>query len=184
MYRKIWRFLFKGCKESFFIGVSNLLPRTVMSNYLRQYFIKLAGSNIGSKVVIHNGIEIAPIGGAKNLSIGDESFINTNVRFQCPDKGEISIGKNVLIGPNCQFETLNHKLSINKFGKRPNLYHPIKVEDNVWIGAKALILPGVSIGEGSIVAAGAVVTKDVPSNTLVGGVPAEKIKLINNQLDV
>jgi maltose O-acetyltransferase len=102
------------------------------------------------------------------------------VRFQCPNGGEITIGRNVLIGPNSQFETLNHEIPLNENGRRPNIIKPIIIEDFVWIGARAVILQGVKIGKGSIIAAGAVVTKDVPANSIVGGVPAKLIKTIDN----
>lgn len=113
------------------------------------------------------------------MSIGSDTFINTGVRFQCPKGGEIQIGNKVLIGPRCQFETLNHTIEINEHGSRPNVHLPIVIEDSVWIGANTVILQGVTIGYGSIIAAGAVVTKDVPPNVMVGGVPAKFIKNLN-----
>jgi maltose O-acetyltransferase len=167
-------------KETLFISLANMIPTTIFSGMIRAHLIKLAGPKIGRKVEINKNIEIAPIGGSKNLTIGDGTFVNTGVRFQCPIGGEISIGRNVLIGPRCQFETLNHTISLTKKGKRPNNIKPIVVEDYVWIGARVVILPGVKIGEGSIVAAGAVVTKDVAPYSLVGGVPAKLIKSIPN----
>jgi acetyltransferase-like isoleucine patch superfamily enzyme len=129
---------------------------------------------------MYNNFEIAPFGAAKNLTIGKGTFVNSGVRFQCPNGGEITIGRNVLIGPNSQFETLNHEISLNENGRRPNIIKPIIIEDFVWIGARAVILQGVKIGKGSIIAAGAVVTKDVPANSIVGGVPAKLIKTIDN----
>lgn len=162
-------------KENLFLYLSNKLPRIGKSNSLRSRFIALSGATIGKNVTIYNNIEIAPIGGAKNLSIGDETFINSGVRFQCPDGGEIIIGKNVLIGPRCQFETVNHT-QLNSTNKRGNIYKPIVIEDNVWIGAKSIILPGVTIGKGSVIASGAVVAKSIPENVLAGGVPAKIIK--------
>ncbi len=178
MLKKIIILLFRGFKESLFIGLSNFLPRSILSDRLRPKLLRLAGIRIGQNTDVYRNIEIAPIGGAKNLTIGEGAFINSGVRFQCPDGGKITIGKKVLIGPRCQFETLNHEIAINENGCRPNIIKPIIVEDYVWIGAKSVILQGVTIGRGSIVAAGAVVTKDVPPNTVVGGVPAKVIKSI------
>lgn len=158
------------------MAIANILPRTIISCRIRSSLVGFAGAKIGEKVEIYQNFEIAPIGGAKNLTIGAGSFVNSGVRFQCHNDGKINIGKNVLIGPRCQFETLNHEISLNEKGRRPNYFKPITVEDCVWIGAKSVVLQGVTIGKGSIVAAGSVVIKDVPPNTLVGGTPAKFIK--------
>lgn len=86
------------------------------------------------------------------------------------------IGDGALIGHNVVMATLNHDVDPRK---RSDM-HPesIFIGDNVWIGANATILPGVSIGDGAIIAAGAIVTKNVPSNVIVGGIPATIIKRI------
>lgn len=110
----------------------------------------------------------------KNLTIGNNVFINSGCRFQ--DQGGILIGDNTLIGHNVVLATLNHNLDPSKRG---NIYpSPIKIGKNVWIGANSTILPGVTIEDGAVIAAGAVVSKDVPMNTVVGGVPAKEIKKI------
>jgi acetyltransferase-like isoleucine patch superfamily enzyme len=116
----------------------------------------------------------------KNIHIGKNVFINSGCRFQ--DQGGITIGDGCLIGHNVTLATLNHDFSSKKRG---NLHpSPITLGENVWIGANATICPGVCIGDGAIVAAGAVVTKDVPANTLVGGVPARMIKRLNEKSDL
>ena len=86
------------------------------------------------------------------------------------------IGDGVLIGHNAVLATLNHDIDPNK----RSMMHPspILIGKNVWIGANATVLPGVTIGDGAIVAAGAVVNRDVSANTIVGGVPARLIKMI------
>jgi acetyltransferase-like isoleucine patch superfamily enzyme len=111
----------------------------------------------------------------KNLSIGKNVFINSGCKFQ--DQGGITIGDGTLIGHNVVLATLNHNSDVNNRGDL--MPEPIHIGKNVWIGANATILPGVSIGDGAIIAAGAVVSKDVPENSVVGGVPARKIKSIN-----
>lgn len=111
----------------------------------------------------------------KNITVGKNVFINTGCRFQ--DQGGIRIGDHVLIGHNVVLATLNHDFApYNRATMHPA---PIHIEDRVWIGANATVVPGVTIGENSIVAAGAVVTKDVPPNTIVGGVPAKVLKRID-----
>ena len=111
----------------------------------------------------------------KNIALGKNVFINAGCCFQ--DQGGITIGDNVLIGHNVVLATLNHNLDPEK---RAGMYpSPISIGNNVWIGSNSTILPGVAIGENSVVAAGAVVTNDVPENTVVGGVPAKIIKTID-----
>ena len=111
----------------------------------------------------------------KNIHFGQNVFVNSGCRFQ--DQGGIWIGDNVLIGHNAVLATLNHDPDP---AKRANLIPArIVIGKNVWLGANVTVLPGVSIGDGAIIAAGAVVTKDVPANTVVGGVPARRIKTID-----
>ncbi len=108
----------------------------------------------------------------KNITIGKNVFINSGCCFQ--DQGGITIGDRSLIGHNVVLATLNHELDPRKRGTTHPL--PISIGNDVWIGSNATILQGVTIGDGAVVAAGAVVKNDVPSNTVVGGVPAKKIK--------
>lgn len=110
----------------------------------------------------------------KNITIGEGVFINACCHFQ--DHGGVTIGDNCQIGHNVVFATLNH-------GQRPEerkstLPAPIVLGRGVWVGSNCTILPGVTIGDNAIVAAGAVVTKNVAPNTIVGGVPAKFIKQI------
>lgn len=111
----------------------------------------------------------------KNIKIGRDVFINSGCHFQ--DQGGIEIGDGTLIGHNVVLATINHDLlpSMN----RVNHYAPIKIGKRVWIGSNATILPGVTIGDRSVVAAGAVVNRDVPTMAVVGGVPAKVLKIIS-----
>lgn len=110
----------------------------------------------------------------KHTRIGENVFINHDCSFL--DLGGITIEDDVLIGPQVKLVTENHPIDPRK---RKDLdLKSIHVKKNAWIGAGATILPGVSIGENAIVAAGSVVTKDVPNNTIVGGVPAKVIRNI------
>lgn len=110
----------------------------------------------------------------KNINIGEEVFINACCHFQ--DHGGVTIGDGCQIGHNVVFATLNHELEPEK--RKTTRPAPIVLGKNVWIGSNATILQGVTIGDNAVVAAGAVVTKDVPPNTVVGGVPAKFIKII------
>lgn len=109
----------------------------------------------------------------KNITIGKNVFINADCKFQ--DQGGIYIGDDVFIGHSVILATLDHNLDPNNRYLKPA---PIHIENKVWIGSGAIVTRGVTIGEGSVVAAGAVVTKDVPKFTVVGGVPAKIIKSI------
>jgi acetyltransferase-like isoleucine patch superfamily enzyme len=106
------------------------------------------------------------------ITIGKNVFINHACSFL--DMGGITIEDNVLIGPKVNLITENHPL--NPDDRKALICKPIVIKRNAWIGAAATILQGVTIGENSIVAAGAVVTADVPPNSIVGGVPAKFIK--------
>ncbi len=110
----------------------------------------------------------------KNISIGKDVFINSGCHFQ--DQGGITIGDGSLIGHNVVLATINHDL--NPANNRKNHYAPIKIGNHVWIGSNATVLSGVTIGDWSVIAAGAVVAKDVPPNVVAGGVPARIIKHI------
>ena len=111
----------------------------------------------------------------KNIVFGKRVFVNSGCSFQ--DQGGIVIGDDALIGHNCVIATLNHN---EDPGQRGNIIpKPVKIGDKVWIGANVTILPGINIGDGAIIAAGAVVTKDVPPRAVVGGVPAKIIKYVN-----
>lgn len=110
----------------------------------------------------------------KNIIFGKDVFINSGCHFQ--DQGGIEIGDGVLIGHNVVLATINHDLLPQN--NRKNHYAPIKIGNHVWIGSNATVLSGVTIGEWAVVAAGAVVTKDVPPYTVVGGVPAKIIKKV------
>ena len=115
----------------------------------------------------------------KNIFIGNDFTGNHNLTIL--DIREVYIGNNVMIGPNTLITTVGHPLSPK--GRRQ--YHafaqPVRIGNDVWIGGNVTILPGVTIGNNVVVAAGAVVTKDVPDNTLVGGVPAKVISTIKKK---
>ncbi len=110
----------------------------------------------------------------KNVHVGENVFVNAGCCFQ--DQGGIRIGNDVLIGHQVVLATINHGLDPDKPGHHE--LAPIVIGDRVWIGSHATICRGVTIGDGAVVAAGAVVTKDVPPRTVVGGVPAKILKTI------
>ena len=136
---------------------------------IRELFSKLIGKKVDDEFRVFPPF-YTDFG--KNIHLGKNVFINSDCKFQ--DQGGINIGDDVLIGHNVVLATLNHEENPEKRG---NLCpSPIKIGNKVWIGSNATILPGVTIGDGAIIAAGAVVTKDVSEKTVVGGVPAKIIR--------
>lgn len=110
----------------------------------------------------------------KNIRTGKNVFINSGCCFQ--DQGGISIGDGTLIGHQVVLATLNHDCDPAKRGDMKPA--PIEIGENVWIGSHATVLPGVKIGRNAIIAAGAVVTKDIPENTIAVGIPAVPVKTV------
>jgi len=110
----------------------------------------------------------------KNIRVGQNVFVNHSCEFM--DRGGITIGDDVLIGPKVNLVTINHPLDPTT--RRSTYCAPIVLKKGVWLSAAVTVMPGVTIGENSVVAANAVVTSDVPSNTVVGGIPARLIKHI------
>lgn len=108
----------------------------------------------------------------KNITLGDNVFINACCHFQ--DHGGITLGDDCLIGHNVVLATLNHGIAPEKRASMSPA--PIVLGRNVWVGSNSTILQGVTIGDNAIIAAGSVVTKDVPANVIVGGVPARYIR--------
>lgn len=145
----------------------------------RQAAIQAMLNQVGKNFTLNGQVNILY---GKHLSVGDDVFINGNCNFQ--DSNLITIGNRVLVGPDSKFYCGNHSLDATKrFGIRPNgekylisYTKPITIGDDVWIGGNVTIVGGVKIGSNVIIGAGAVVTKDIPDNSVVGGVPARLIK--------
>lgn len=113
--------------------------------------------------------------GGKAIEIGNGTFIGSGCEFNAIDS--IQIGQNCLIASGSRFVDHNHGTETGTPMKlQPEMFEAIRVEDDVWIGVNSVVLKGVTIGEGAIVAAGSVVTKPVESYTIVGGVPAKFIR--------
>lgn len=102
--------------------------------------------------------------------LGKGTFVNHGCYFM--DGGTVTIGENVFIGPFCGFYTATHPMNYTDRNKGLEKALPIKVGDNCWFGANVSVMPGVTIGSGCVIAAGSVVTEDVPDNSMVAGVPA------------
>jgi len=138
---------------------------------VRDFLSQVTGAEIDESVAVFTPLYINY---GKNTRIGKNVFINFDCVFL--DLGGITIEDNVLIAPKVSLLSEAHPLSPAE--RQSLIPGAIHIKKNAWIGAGATILPGVTIGENAVVAAGAVVSKDVPANTIVGGVPAKIIKTI------
>ncbi|MDE7431390.1 MAG: acyltransferase [Lachnospiraceae bacterium] len=147
------------------------LPLTI----LRIYWLKILGCKIGKQVYIARNVEVRK---AKNISIDNNTIINSKVLLDGRG-GKLSIGRNVDIAQEVIIWTESHDPHDDNHHTKDA---PVSISDHVWIGCRSMIMPGVSIGKGGIVAASAVVTKDVNSKEIVAGIPAKVIGKRRNNL--
>lgn len=147
------------------------MNNTADPNEIRNLLSQITGSEIAKSTDVFTPLYINY---GKHTKIGKNVFINFDCVFL--DLGGITIEDNVLIAPKVSLLSESHPMSPDE--RHSLVPKPIHIKENAWIGAGATILPGVTIGKNSVVAAGAVVTKDVPDNMIVGGIPAKIIKPI------
>ena len=117
----------------------------------------------------------------KNIFMGANITLNYNVTIL--DIRKVSIGDNTMIGPGTMITTVGHPLSPKGRRNHQGYAKPVTIENDVWIGGNVVILPGVRIGQGSVIGAGSVVTKDIPAFSVAVGSPARVIRQIENDLD-
>jgi acetyltransferase-like isoleucine patch superfamily enzyme len=150
-----------------------LMPRGLGLSFLKALLLKSVGAKVGKRITIYPGVWVFP---GKGLTIGDDVDLALDVIITT--NGEVFIGNRVLIGYRVQILSQNHNIP-EMHGRIFGSGHTkakVTIGDDVWIGANSIILPGITIGEGAVVAAGSVVTKDVLPFSIVGGVPAKIIK--------
>lgn len=147
----------------------------VTVNHHTQLYAENSSITVGNKTYINQQALIFALNG--KVSVGENTYINHHSEL-IAKKSKISIGNNVLIGMYSIITTTSHDTSPKAIPirKQEETYKDVTIEDDVWLGARVIVLQGVRIGKGAVVAAGAVVTKDVEPNTVVGGVPAKLIK--------
>jgi len=134
---------------------------------IRRYFYRMAGMKIGKGTTIHTGLTLYDPSG---ITIGNDSIIGENSILD--GRSRLKIGNHVAISSEVMIYNSEHDINSPAFSA---INAPVEIEDYVFIGPRAIILPGVTIGQGAIIAAGAVVTKLVPPFTIVAGVPARVI---------
>ena len=111
-----------------------------------------------------------------NIEIGENFYSNYNLVIL--DANKVTFGNNVFVAPNCGFYTAGHPLDAEARNKGLEYAKPIMVGNNVWIGGNVVVLPGVTIGDNTVIGAGSVVTKDIPANVVAVGNPCRVIKQI------
>lgn len=162
----------------FYFRIARNMPQTFdrlgkFSCWCRVRSARKFAIHIGDKVNIEKGANIS-----EATSVGDRSGVGINANLH----GKVTIGNDVMMGPDCIIYTVNHEFSrldmpmvLQGFSEAKEVI----IGNDVWIGGRVIILPGVTIGDGAVVGAGAVVTKDVPPMAVVGGNPAKIIKYRN-----
>jgi len=149
-------------------------PRHKVFSYIKGYYLRIQGASVGKGITFYPGIRISP---SRNISLGNNVDLAWGVLITTG--GGVTIGDRTLVGYGTKILSANHVIpkSPQKIYEAGHVYKKIEIHNDVWIGANCVILAGVSIGEGAVVAAGSVVTKDVPAFSMVGGVPAKVIKM-------
>jgi len=164
------------CLFSYYLFARHLpgsdVPYNLGSKYIRRLFCKGIFKKTGKNINIEHGAFFAS---GKDIEIGDNSGLGINSRVS----GPLKLGRDVMMGPEVLIYTQGHNFTnkgipMNQQGNSEK--RQIVIGNDVWIGARAILLPGVTVGDGAIIAAGAIVTKDVEPYTIVGGNPAKLIK--------
>ena len=161
-----WEKIFKKGWQRYMLFQVGLVP----SHHIRRFVYKALGAEIGKRVIFHFRTEPR---GIHRLIIGDGTIIGDNTLLAA-QRG-LTIGKNVNISSNVSIYSGAHDHRDPYFRSTAATTRPITIGDRVWIGSNAIILTGVNIGEGAVVCAGAVVTKDVEPYAVVAGIPAKKV---------
>jgi maltose O-acetyltransferase len=157
-------------------GLTRLFNQTTETELdLRQEYLKELFGTIGENAFIEPTLRCDY---GDNLHVGDTFYANFGCVFL--DVCEIRIGNNCFMAPGAHIYTATHPLNPDERNSGIEFGKPATIGDNVWIGGRAVINPGVKIGHNVVIASGAVVTKNVPDNVVVGGIPARIIKTIED----
>jgi acetyltransferase-like isoleucine patch superfamily enzyme len=161
------------CSYETFSFLIFALPRHKLFNFFKANYLRMQGASIGKSITFYPGIKINP---AKNIQLGNHVDLAWGVLITTG--GGVEIGDRTLIGYRTQILSANHIVPENKrrIFDAGHTCKKVIIKNDVWIGANCIILAGITIGEGAVVAAGSVVTKDVEPFTIVGGIPAKLIK--------
>lgn len=160
----------RALRSRVFLFVFNLIPDLFSLAPIRNVFLKCGGAKLG----LFRAYVRSPLycNNLSQISFGDGTFINMGCRFE--GSAPIVIGAHCKIGPFCCFENVNHRGMSDQ-------HHQIVIGDGVWFGAGVIVTPGVRVSNNAVVAAGAVLVNEIGESELWGGVPARKIKDVDNE---
>lgn len=178
-------------KEKFFAGevytcTDELVEISIKNKRIVQryneifYFDQEAGRELLSQVLVNADVKtmnVCPVFACDfgfNIYGGENAFINNNCTIL--DTAPVYLGKNLFMGPHCQIYAPMHPLDHVKRAAKLEWGEPIRIGDDCWLGGGVIICPGVTIGDRVVIGAGSVVTKDIPSDSIVAGNPAKPIK--------
>ena len=156
-------------------GLFNLLVTQLPGHWLRLGWLRALGADIGRGVCVFRGTTVI---GAEHLVLGDRAQVGFRVVLDA--RGGLTVAEDVLLSSDTQLITANHNVASPDFERQ---VAPIVIADHAWIATRAIVLAGVTIGRGAVVAAGAVATRDVAPAVIVGGVPAGPIGERSGGLD-
>lgn len=166
----------KAFIRNFLLFITNHIINKVPIYFIRKLYYKyIVSIFIGKNTCILLGVKFLSLG---KIRIGNNTIINYGTTID--NRGDILIGDNVSISRECLLLTADHEVNSTNFGYRLD---KITIQNYVWIGSRAIVLPGVTIGEGAVIAAGSVVTKNVNPYDIVAGIPARKIGDRSKNLD-
>jgi putative colanic acid biosynthesis acetyltransferase WcaF len=148
-------------------GLFNLLITHLPGHWLRLLWLRVLGAKLGRGVCVFRGTTVI---GAQELVLGDRVQIGFRVVLDA--RGGLTVGEDVLVSSDSQLLTANHNIESDDFERQ---VAPIEIADHAWIATRAIVLAGVSVGQGAVVAAGGVATRDVSERTVVGGIPARPV---------
>lgn len=169
----MWDEEIRAMKTGAVIGCQKLNAVSILDKQGKEAAIRELFGSVGSCPTVLSGFNCDC---GKSISVGDNFLANYNVTIL--DRGPVTIGDNVLLGPGTVITAVGHPISAAGRRKHLSYMKPVTIGNDVWMGANVTVLPGVTIGNNVVIAAGAVVDKDVPDNCIVGGVPAKLIRKI------
>ena len=148
-------------------GVFNLLITHLPGHWMRLAFLRALGARLGRGVTVFRGTTVI---GVQHLALGER--VQVGFRVVLDARGGLSVSHDVLLSSDVQLLTARHNLDSPDFERE---VEPIVIGDHAWVGTRAVVLAGVTVNRGGVVAAGAVATRDVPPRAIVGGVPARQV---------
>jgi serine acetyltransferase len=163
---------------SLMTALTRMIP-PLAGNRIRTACMRLGGVSIGPGTVLGGVLDIrGGVGAAGRVHIGEMCWINAGCTLDA--SAEVTIGNVVAMGQEVMVLTNTHRIGPPNYRAGVSMNLPVTIGDGCWLGARSVILPGVDIGPGVVVAAGSVVAKSVPANSLVGGVPAKLIRMLDD----